>query len=91
MNEDTTARTYRAEVVSRLLRVSPATLRRYERHGLVQPRRVGRTSLYSDVELRQLRRIRRLTVDLGVNLAGTAIILRLVERLEESGGRAADE
>jgi MerR family transcriptional regulator/heat shock protein HspR len=76
---------YRAETVCQLLRLSPATLRRYERHGLVQPRRAGRASLYSEAELRRLRRIRRLTVDLGVNLAGVEVILRLVDRLERQG------
>ena len=82
MDEPTGDQGYRFEVVCQLLQLSPATLRRYERHGLVSPQRSGRASLYSDVELRRLRRIRRLTVDLGVNLAGVEIIMRLVERLE---------
>ena len=83
--DDATERLYRAEAVYELLRLSPAALRRYERQGLVQPRRVGRARAYSEVELRRLRRIRRLTVDMGVNLAGVEIILRLVERLETTG------
>ena len=33
---------YRVEVVCRMLRLSPAKLRRYEAHGLVEPRRRGR-------------------------------------------------
>lgn len=85
MNDDATERLYRGEVVAELLRLSPAVLRRYERHGLVRPRRLGRARAYSEAELRRLRRIRRLTVDMGVNLAGVEIILRLVERLETTG------
>ena len=37
---------------------------------------------YSEEEVIQLRRIRRLQHDLGINLAGVEVILRLLERLE---------
>ena len=47
MDEPTGDQGYRFEVVCQLLRLSPATLRRYERHGLVSPQRSGRASLYS--------------------------------------------
>jgi MerR family transcriptional regulator/heat shock protein HspR len=78
---------YRAELVCQLLRLSPATLRRYERHGLVAPRRAGRRRVYDEATLQRLRRLRRLTDDLGVNLAGAAIILRLVDELADLRGR----
>lgn len=74
---------YRRSDVARQLHVSLRTLRRYEAFGLVQPVRAGGQLLYRAEDLARLRRIRRLTEDLGVNLAGVEIILRLVERLEE--------
>ena len=37
---------------------------------------------YSEEEVTQLRRIRRLQSDLGVNLAGVEVILHLLKRLE---------
>jgi MerR family transcriptional regulator/heat shock protein HspR len=74
---------YRVEVVCRMLRLSPAKLRRYEAHGLVEPRRRGRARVYDESGLQRLRRVRRLTEDLGVNLAGVGIILRLVDELAE--------
>lgn len=40
------------------------------------------SSSYSEEEVTQLRRIRRLQHDLGVNLAGVEVILRLLKRLE---------
>ena len=79
---------YRAEVVCELLRLTPATLRRYERHGLVAPRRAGRERVYDEAALQRLRRLRRLTDDLGVNLAGAEIILRLVDELAELRARS---
>jgi MerR family transcriptional regulator/heat shock protein HspR len=79
---------YRAEVVCQLLRLSPAKLRRYERRGLVSPRRAGRWRVYDEAALQRLRRLRRLTEDLGVNLAGAEIILRLVDELAELRARS---
>lgn len=74
---------YRAEVVCRMLRLSSATLRRYEAHGLVAPQRRGRLRVYDETGLQRLRRVRRLTEHLGVNLAGVEIILRLIDELAE--------
>ncbi len=53
------------------------TIRRWEDEGLIEPRRGERGMLYSDADLEQLARIRRLTDDLGVNLAGVAAVLHL--------------
>jgi MerR family transcriptional regulator, heat shock protein HspR len=62
--------------------VSVQRLRLLEREGLVQPRRSGREREYSAADLARIRKIRRLTEHLGVNLAGAEIILRLTEELE---------
>jgi MerR family transcriptional regulator/heat shock protein HspR len=71
-------------VAARLLGVHEQTLRYYERAGLVQPARSsGRIRLYSVTDLERVKQIRRLTDDLGVNLAGVDVILRLTDRIRE--------
>mgnify|MGYP003373442823 CR=1 FL=1 len=65
--------------------VHPQTLRLYEREGLLQPARsAGNTRLYDEVAIRRLEAILTLTRDLGVNLAGVEVILRLREQLEQT-------
>ena len=65
--------------------ISITRLIRYERMGLVSPDRENRRPIYGATELARLRKVRRLTDDLGVNLAGAEIILRLLDRLAERG------
>jgi MerR family transcriptional regulator/heat shock protein HspR len=69
---------YLIGVVAEMLKIHPQTLRLYERKGLIRPSRtVGRTRMYSDEDVDEIRRILRLTRDLGVNLAGLEIILKM--------------
>ena len=71
-------------VAARLLGVHEQTLRYYERAGLVQPARSrGRIRLYSFQDLERVRYIRRLIDDLGVNLAGVEVVIRLTDRIRE--------
>jgi DNA-binding transcriptional MerR regulator len=65
-------RFYRIEMVCEMVEVSPAQLRRYERAGLVAPRR-----------------IRRLQRDLGLDLAGTEVAMRLLDQIEDLQRRLA--
>lgn len=75
---------YLISVAARMCGLHPQTLRLYERLGLIQPHRVGNSKrLYSEVDIARLRRIQRLTQQMGVNLAGVEIILRLLERIEQ--------
>jgi MerR family transcriptional regulator/heat shock protein HspR len=75
---------YLISVAARMCGLHPQTLRMYERLGLVQPHRVGNSKrLYSEADIARLRRIQRLTQQMGVNLAGVEIILRLLERIEQ--------
>ena len=70
--------------IAKMLSVHPQTLRFYERAGFVQPVRTrGETRLYSQQDIAQLRLILHLTRDLGVNLAGVEIILRMQCQLED--------
>ena len=69
--------------IAKMLRVHPQTLRFYERVGFVKPVRTrGETRLYSHQDIAPLRLILHLTRDLGVNLAGVEIILRMQNQLE---------
>ncbi len=62
--------------------VHAQTLRYYERVGLVSPSRsIGRQRLYTQREVQKLRRIKTLTEDLGVNLAGVEVILKLMDQV----------
>ena len=63
--------------------IHPQTLRLYEREGLLDPpRSKGNTRLYDEPSLKRLEAILTLTRDMGVNLAGVEVILRLQDELE---------
>jgi MerR family transcriptional regulator/heat shock protein HspR len=68
----------------------PQTLRVYERRGLIRPKRSPRnTRLYSDEDVRLLRRIQELS-DEGLNLAGIERVLRLEARAERAERRVEE-
>ncbi len=69
-------------VAARIVGMHVQTLRYYERAGLLSPTRsAGNIRLYSQADIARLRQIRRLTEELGLNLAGVEVILRLIARL----------
>ena len=73
---------YRIAVAARLVGLPPARLRRYVRAGLVQPTGEERGApLLGERELARLRRMRRLTVDLGLNAAGVEVAMRLLDEI----------
>ena len=75
---------YSISVAARIIGVHAQTLRHYERAGLLTPSRSsGRIRLYSQIDINRLRQIQRLINDLGVNLAGAEVIIRLTERLQQ--------
>ena len=64
--------------------VHPQTLRLYEREGLLKPSRTeGNTRLYTDADIERLELILNLTRDMGVNLAGVQVVLKLRARIEQ--------
>ncbi len=70
--------------VAEMYAIHPQTLRLYEREGLLRPSRSdGNTRLYTDEDLERLEFILNLARDLGVNIAGIAIILQMRERMEQ--------
>ena len=75
---------YVISVAARMVGMHAQTLRYYERAGIIEPSRSrGRIRLYSQADIARLRQIQRLITDLGVNLAGAEIILRLNDRIRE--------
>ena len=74
---------YVISVAAELVDMHPQTLRLYERKGLIEPSRsAGKTRLYSQRNIDELREIRRLTQELGVNLAGVEEIIKLRQKLD---------
>ncbi len=74
---------YLISVVAKILDIHPQTLRQYERENLISPSRSnGRIRLYSQRDIDKIKLILRLTRELGVNLAGVDIILRLKENVD---------
>ena len=74
---------YVISIAARIVGMHAQTLRQYERVGLVAPKRTtGRFRMYSRADIARLRQVQRLMNDLGVNLAGVEVILRMNEKLQ---------
>ena len=76
---------YTIKVAAELCGMHEQSLRMYERRGLITPRRSpGNIRHFSDQDVEQIRFIKRLIDDLGVNLAGVEVILHMREQLIET-------
>jgi MerR family transcriptional regulator, heat shock protein HspR len=76
---------YMISVAADLVGMHPQTLRMYETKGLVRPQRTpGGTRLYSDADVERLRIVQRLTSELGLNLAGVELVLRMEDELRKA-------
>ena len=74
---------YVISVAAKMVGMHQQTLRYYERAGVIEPSRSrGNIRLYSQSDIARLRQIQRLINDLGVNLAGAEVILKMRERIE---------
>ena len=75
---------YVISVAARMLDVHTYTLRYYERVGIIEPRRSrGNIRLYSDQDIALLKRVKALVDDMGINLPGVEVILRMMQHLGE--------
>lgn len=75
---------YVISVAARLLGIRTYTLRYYEKIGIIEPHRSrGNIRLYSDRDISRLKQMKTLMEDLGINLAGAEIILRMAQRVTE--------
>jgi len=78
-------------VAAELASMHPQTLRTYEARGLIKPKRSPKgTRLYSRADVELLRRIQRMTAELGLNLAGVERVLELEAENERLRGRLAE-
>ncbi len=72
-------------VAARIVGVRTQTLRYYERLGLIEPHRTsGNQRVFSRRDVERVRRLRSLMDDLGVNLAGVEVVMKLLDRLQEN-------
>jgi MerR family transcriptional regulator, heat shock protein HspR len=74
---DQTNGVYIMRVASMLTGMHPQTLRKYERAGLLEPSRSKKLRMYSEMDIARLRTIKHLVDDLGLNLAGVKIALKI--------------
>ncbi len=82
MSEQRVVQYCSVEIAAGVAGLTPARVRHLVRVGVVRPAVVERgRPLFSEAELARLRRVRRLMTELGVNLAGVEIILRLTDEL----------
>ena len=84
MNIDETEPRYVISIAARMLGTQTYTLRYYEKMGIIEPSRSrGNIRLYSERDLARIRQMKALTNDLGINLAGVEVILRMSQQLAE--------
>ena len=84
MNADDTEPRYVISITAKMLGIQTHTLRYYERVGIVEPARSqGNIRLYSERDIVRLSRAKTLMDELGVNLAGVEVIMRMARRMNE--------
>ncbi|MFC1914896.1 MerR family transcriptional regulator [Chloroflexota bacterium] len=82
---------YVISVAARMVGVQVHTLRYYERVGIIEPSRSqGNIRLYSERDVALLRHMKNLIDDLGVNLAGVEVVLRMSRRMLELQNRVEE-
>lgn len=70
--------------VAKMFSVHQQTLRLYEKEGLITPKRSsGNTRLFSEEDVDRLEQIIYLTHELGINLAGVEMVLRLQKQIKK--------
>lgn len=73
---------YSEQEAAAISHVSLGTLRHIRSLGLIEGEVVDGRRRYRETDIFQLRRIRRLQQELGINLAGVEVIMRLLARLD---------
>ncbi|MFA7352286.1 MAG: MerR family transcriptional regulator [Dehalococcoidales bacterium] len=75
---------YVISIAAEMLGTQTYTLRYYEKIGIVNPARSkGNIRLYSDLDLEVIKRVMTLMDELGVNLAGVEVILRMSQQIAQ--------
>ena len=69
-------------IAARLVGLHVQTLRYYEKNGMVKPQRSrGNVRYYSEEDITMINNIKALIDDLGVNLAGVQVIMKMNEQM----------
>ena len=75
---------YVISVAAKMLNMQTHNLRYYEKIGIIEPYRSrGNIRLYSDIDISLLHHVKSMVDDMGVNLAGVEVILRMIQRVSE--------
>jgi MerR family transcriptional regulator/heat shock protein HspR len=75
---------YVISIAAEMLGTQTYTLRYYEKIGVINPARSkGNIRLYSDMDLEVIKRVMTLMDELGVNLAGVEVILRMSQQIAQ--------
>ena len=70
--------------VAKMFSVHQQTVRLYEKQGLITPKRsTGNTRLFSEEDIDRLEEVIYLTHEMGINLAGVEMILRLKKQIKK--------
>jgi MerR family transcriptional regulator/heat shock protein HspR len=73
---------YSISAVAKMFSIHQQTIRLYEKEGLISPKRsAGNTRLFSEEDVDQLEKIIHLTHQLGINLAGVEMIIKLQKKM----------
>jgi len=81
---------YLISVVAETLNMHPQTLRKYERAGFMWPLRMGALRTYSDEDVARLRLIKHFVDDMGLNLSGVQLALKMASELLSLRREAAE-
>ena len=75
---------YSISAVSEMFAIHQQTVRLYEKEGLISPKRSeGNTRLFSEEDVEELEEVIYLTHQLGINLAGVQMILKLQKKIQK--------
>lgn len=70
--------------VADMFSIHQQTVRLYEKQGLITPKRSsGNTRLFSEEDIERLEEVIHLTHELGINLAGVEMILKLKKQIQK--------
>ena len=75
---------YSISAVAKMFTIHQQTVRLYEKEGLINPKRSeGNTRLFDEDDIDQLEEVIYLTHQLGINLAGVQMILKLQRQIQK--------
>ncbi len=75
---------YSISAVAQMFSIHPQTIRFYEQQGLLSPKRTaGGTRMFEEEDIDRLEQVLYLTHELGVNLAGVEVVIKLQRQVKK--------